>query len=63
MRLGGSLGSDTHEVIGGIHVGYEHNYALPHGWFLYGQVKTDMVINGKDFFRTGIAVGVKFNVN
>ena len=63
MRLGGSLGSDTHEVIGGIHAGYEHSYALPHGWFLYGQIKTDMVINGKDFFRTGIAVGVKFNVN
>ena len=59
LRLGGSLGSDRHEVVGGIHAGYEHDYALRRGWRLYWQVKTDLMINGEDLFRTGITVGVK----
>ena len=59
FRFGGSLGSDTHKVLGGIHAGYEHNYRLKGGWQLYWQVKTDLMIKGEDLFRTGVALGVK----
>lgn len=59
LRFGASLGSDTDEVIGGIHVGYEHDYMLRHGTVLFWQVKSDMIINGKDLFRTGAAIGIK----
>lgn len=58
-RLGVSGGSDIHRFVGGIHVGYEHSYALRYGWQLFFQVKEDVVIRGEDLFRTGLAVGVK----
>ena len=58
-RLGLSGGSDGHELIGGVHVGYEQNYALRNGLVVYWQVKSDLMINGRDLFRTGVAVGVK----
>lgn len=58
-RIGVSGGSDTNEFVGGIHVGYEHTYALKGGWRLFFQVKEDVVIRGEDLFRTGIAIGVK----
>lgn len=60
LRLGGSVGSDTHEVIGGIHAGYEHSYVMRGKWQLYWQVKTEFVINGRDWFKTGVGIGVKF---
>lgn len=60
MRLGGSLGSDTENVIGGIHIGYEQNYKLQQGPVLFWQLKTDMIIGGKDLFRTGAEIGIKF---
>lgn len=60
MRLGGSLGSDTNDVIGGIHVGYEHDYKLQLGPILFWQVKSDMIIGGKDLFRTGVEIGIKY---
>lgn len=60
LRLGGSLGSDRHDVLGGIHIGYEHDYTLRGGWQLFWQVKTDLMIEGKDLFRTGVALGIKF---
>lgn len=59
LRLGGSLGSDTEDVVGWVNLGYEHNYALRHGWHLYWQVKGDICINGKDFVKAGVAIGVK----
>ena len=59
LRIGGSVGSDTKEVVGWANVGYEHCYALRHGWQLFWQVKTDVCINGKDLFRTGVAIGFK----
>jgi len=59
LRLGGSLGSDTEEVVGWVNVGYEQSYVLRHGWQLFWQVKSDVCINGKDMFRTGVVVGVK----
>lgn len=62
MRFGASIGSDTNHVIGGIHLGYEHDYSLRNGTVLYWQAKSDMIISGKDFFRTGIAVGIKFSM-
>lgn len=62
FRFGGSLGSDTHRVLGGVHAGYEHNYRLHGGWQVYWQVKSDLMIKGKDLFRTGIVLGVKLPV-
>lgn len=59
LRLGGSLGSDRNKVLGDIHVGYEHNYALRKGWKLFWQAKCDLMIKGEDLFRTGIVIGVK----
>ena len=62
MRFGASLGSDTDEVIGGIHLGYEQDYELRHGLVLFWQAKSDMIINGRDLFRTGLAIGIKIPV-
>lgn len=59
FRFGGSLGSDRHKVLGGIHVGYEHSYQLKKGWQLYWLVKSDLMIRGKDLFRTGVVIGFK----
>lgn len=62
FRFGGSLGSDTHRVLGGVHIGYEHNYRLRGGWQLYWQAKTDLMIEGKELFRTGIVLGIKLPI-
>ena len=63
VRIGGSGGSDLDEFVGGVHLGYEHSYALRGGWELYFQVKEDFIINGEDVFRTGIVLGVKIPLN
>ena len=44
LRIGASAGSDTRKFLGGLHFGYEHNYALRAGWTLYWQVKSDVMI-------------------
>ena len=62
LRLGGSIGSDTHEFVGWVNAGYEHNFVLHHGIKLFVQAKTDLAINGLDLFRTGVSIGVKFPV-
>ncbi len=62
VRIGASVGSDTDKVIGGIHVGYEHSYALRSGWQIFWQVKTDIMIKGLDTFRTGAALGIKYSL-
>lgn len=62
VRIGASAGSDTNRFLGGIHLGYEQNYTLRHGWKLFWQVKTDVMIKGEDLFRTGIVLGVKLPV-
>lgn len=59
VRLGLSAGSDRQELIGGVHVGYEQNYKMRSGLVLYWQVKSDLMINGRDLFRTGVVLGVK----
>ena len=60
LRIGASAGSNTDKFLGGIHVGYEHNYALRHGWFLYWQAKCDLMLpDRKDLFRTGVTLGFK----
>ena len=59
LRLGASLGSDSDRMLGGIHAGYEHSYALRKGWELFWQAKCDLMIKGEDLFRTGIVIGVK----
>lgn len=59
LRIGASGGSDTREFMGWAHVGYEHNYVLRGGWAVYWQAKTDLCVNGKDLFRTGVVIGVK----
>lgn len=60
FRIGASAGSDTHDFVGGVHVGYEHTYALKHGWEVFFQVKEDIIIpRSGDLFRTGVALGLK----
>ena len=60
LRIGASAGSNTDKFLGGVHVGYEQNYALRKGWMLYWQVKCDMILPDKDnMFRTGVVLGVK----
>lgn len=59
IRLGGSGGSDFHKFLGGIHVGYEHNFVLKRGWKIFFLVKEDVVIKARDISRTGASVGVK----
>lgn len=62
MRFGTSVGSDTHKVIGGLHVGYEQDYMLRHGTVLFWQVKSDMIVGGQDLFRTGAEIGIKIRL-
>ena len=59
VRVGVSGGSDLRQFKGGIHVGYEHSYALKGKWELFFQIKEDVIIKGEDLFRTGIACGFK----
>ena len=59
LRIGASGGSDTHDFVGGVHVGYEHTYALKDGWELFFQVKEDAIINSGIDWRTGISLGCK----
>lgn len=60
LRLGASVGSNTHNVLAGIHAGYEHNYALKHGWKIYWQAKVDVMLPKRDdLFRTSLCIGVK----
>ena len=59
VRIGASGGSDLHQFIGGVHVGYEHSYALKHRWELFFQIKEDVTIKGEDLFRTGVTLGIK----
>lgn len=59
FRIGLMVGSDTHDFIGGGTIGYQHSYALRYGWEFFFQVKSDVVIHGKDLFRTGVGLGIK----
>ena len=59
LRIGASGGSDTHDFVGGVHVGYEHTYALKNGWELFFQVKEDAIINSGIDWRTGFSLGCK----
>lgn len=63
LRLGASLGSDTHEFMGWCSPGYEHNFVLKNGFHIYFQIKSDLCINGKDLFRSGAVIGIKIPVN
>ena len=60
LRLGASCGSNTHDVLAGLHVGYEQHWALRSGWAIYCQIKCDIMLpNRQDLFREGLCVGVK----
>ena len=59
LRIGASIGSDRNELLGAVHVGYEHSYALKGGWEIFFQVREDVIFNGKDTFRTGVSLGIK----
>lgn len=59
LRIGASAGSDTNKFLGGLHLGYEHNYVLRAGWTLYWQVKSDVMVKGADVLRAGVVRGVK----
>ena len=62
LRIGASVGSDTEDVIGIGHIGYEHTYALYSGWEVFWQLREDITIGGKDLLRTGVALGVKIPI-
>ena len=59
VRIGASGGSDLHDFVGGVHLGYEHTYALKGGWELFFQVKEDVIIGSGLSWRTGGSVGLK----
>lgn len=60
LRLGASVGSNTNDFLAGIHAGYEHNYALKHGWRIYWQAKVDVMLPKRDdLFRTSLSIGIK----
>ncbi len=60
LRIGVSGGSDLHRFVGGVHVGYEHSFALRSGWELFFQVKSDVIMpRSGDLFRTGALFGMK----
>lgn len=60
LRIGASGGSDLTDFVGGIHVGYEHTFALKGGWELFFQVKEDAVLpKSSDVYRTGVMFGFK----
>lgn len=60
LRIGVSGGSDLDSFIAGIHLGYEHSFALKGGWELFLLVKEDVIIpRSGDLFRTGVGFGVK----
>lgn len=63
FRIGGGAGSDLHQFIGLVTVGYEHSYFLRGGWCVFFQLKEDVAICGKDLFRTGVVLGVKVPLN
>lgn len=63
FRIGATGGSNTNRFVGGVHVGYEHSYALNSGWELFFLAKEDVAIRGKDLFRTGVEIGVKVPLN
>lgn len=60
FRVGASCGSDLDDFIGGIHLGYEHTYALYRGWEVFFQVKENVIIpRSANLFRTGVSIGFK----
>jgi hypothetical protein len=62
LRLGGSIGSNTDDVLGGLHIGYTHSYALIYGWELFFTIKEDVIFGGRDLFRTGANFGIKMPI-
>lgn len=63
LRIGAMLGTDTDRFIGGGTIGYQHSYALRHGWELYILVKGDIVGGARDVFRVGGGIGFKIPFN
>lgn len=63
FRFGASAGSDTHKFLAGLHLGYEQNYALKHGWVFYWGAKVDVMLpKREDLFRSGVTIGIKLPV-
>lgn len=60
VRVGGSLGYDSDkDLVAGLHLGYEHSYALKSGWQLYWQVRCDGIFWARDFLKGGATIGFK----
>lgn len=60
LRIGLSGGGSTDDkLVGTLHVGYEHSYALKKEWTLYWQIKCDGSLNTRDNFKVGAAIGIK----
>lgn len=60
IRVGASANyASDDSFVTGLHLAYEHSYALRSGVALFWQVKCDGLINGQDKFRAGIGFGIK----
>ncbi len=59
LRLGAQGGSDTDDFVGGVTLGYEQSYSIKRNFQLYWNVRTDIMIEGEDLFRTGVTVGFR----
>lgn len=61
LRLGASAGTDTERFIAGLHAGYEHDYALRHGWRFFWSARADVMFPDKShMLRAGVSLGIKF---
>lgn len=63
LRIGFSAGSDLSSLVYAVNIGYQHTYTLKKGWNIYWQVKTDILPEGRDLFRTGFVIGVSIPTN
>ena len=47
--------------IAGLHAGYEHDYALRHGWRFFWSARADVMFPDKShMLRAGVSLGIKF---
>ena len=62
-RIGVSLGAAPADFLAGIHAGWQHSYALRHGWQFYWRAGADLMLPKRDdLFRVGAGIGIKMPV-
>ncbi len=62
-RIGVTLGAAPTDFLAGIHVGWQHSYALRKGWQLYWLAGVDLMLPKRyDLFCVGAGIGFKMPV-